>query len=273
MADGIIPGRTLTARHVGGVYGRAIVAQIRAITEYPADFWVMASAGLMWNLLQFAFLTVLFATVPDVAGWDYHEMLMLSGLLSAAAGSTALLCDGVWSTGQMVLKGEIDYRMTRPAPVVVQVATTHIGMQGFGEVAFGLVMAVYGWIGAGLGLAEAPVGVLALVCAILIECALITVFCAVNFWIKGPMSPFAFMLIDLQNSAMTMPLGLFPSGVRIVTMFVVPVAFVNFVPVAVLTGHLPAWWLVGTPLAAIAALLAAVGVYRLGLRSYDSSGH
>ncbi|THV30654.1 ABC transporter permease [Glycomyces paridis] len=273
MADLLAPRRPAGARHVGAVYTRAIVAQIRSITEYPADFWVMASAGVMWNVLQFAFLTVLFATVPDVAGWRYHEMLMLSGLFTVASGSTALLCDGVWSTGQMVLKGEIDYRITRPAPVVVQVATTHIGMQGFGEVAFGLVMLAYGWIGAGLGLAPVPIGLLAIACAVTIECALVTLFCAVNFWIKGPMSNFAFMLIDLQSNAMVLPLGLFPIGVRLLTMFVIPVAFVNFVPVAVLTGHLSAAWLVGTPLAALACVLAALGVYRLGLRSYDSSGH
>jgi ABC-2 type transport system permease protein len=265
--------RAAAARHAGGVYWRSLVAQIRAITEYPADFWVMASAGVMWNVLQFAFLTVLFAAVPDVAGWRYHEMLMLSGLLTVAAGSTALLCDGVWSTGTYVLKGEIDYRITRPAPVVVQVATSHIGMQGFGEVGFGLVMVAYGWIGAGMGLAAVPVGVLGLACAIVIECALITVMCAVNFWLKGNNSIFAFVLIDLQHNAMTMPLALFPAAVKIVTMFVVPVAFVNFVPVAVLTGHLGSWWLVGPPLTAAASVLLAAGLYRLGLRSYDSSGH
>jgi len=260
-------------RHVGGVYRRALVAQIRSITEYPADFWVMASAGVMWNLLQFAFLTVLFNAVPDVAGWDYHEMVLLSSLLAIAGGSTALFCDGVWSTGQMVLKGEIDYRITRPAPVVVQMATTHIGMQGFGEVGFGLVMFVYGWIGAGLGLAAVPVGVLALVCTAVIECALVTLFCSVNFWLKGPMSNFAFMFIDLQNSAMSMPLGLFPIGVKLVTLFVVPVAFVNFVPIAVLTGHMSGWWLIGTPVAAVLAVFAATVVYRFGLRSYDSAGN
>ncbi|SDL26029.1 ABC-type uncharacterized transport system, permease component [Glycomyces sambucus] len=272
MADTLTPDR-LTARHVGAVYRRALLAQIRAITEYPGDFWVMASAGVMWNVLQFAFLTVLFAAVPEVAGWRYHEMLMLSGLLTVAAGSTAILCDGIWSTGQMVLKGEIDYRMTRPAPVVVQVATTHIGMQGFGEVGFGLVMVAYGWIGAGLGPASLPLVLLGIVCAVVIECALITLFCAVNFWIKGPMSNFAFVMLDLQHHAMTMPLGLFPIGVKVVTMFVVPVAFVNFVPVAALSGHLAPWWVIGMPVAAAASVLAALGVYRLGLRSYDSSGH
>lgn len=270
MAD---PAKTLTARHVNGVYWRGLQAQIRAITEYPADFWVMASSGAMWNFLQFAFLSVLFATVPDVAGWTYHEMLLLSGLLTVSVGSTALLCDGVWSTGQMVLKGDIDYRITRPAPVVVQIATTHIGMQGFGEVSFGLVMIGYAWIGGGFSLAALPIALLALVCACVLECALMTIFCAVNFWIKGPMSNFAFMFVDLQSNAMRMPLALFPVAVKAVTYFVIPVAFVNFVPVAVLTGQVGPWWLIGTPLASAASLFGAVGVYRLGLRSYDSSGH
>ena len=57
------------------------------------------------------------------------------------------------------------------------------------------------------------------------------------------------------------------------SLFVVPVAFVNFVPVAVMTGHMSGRWLIGMPLIAIASLGLAAGVYRLGLRAYDSAGH
>jgi len=73
--------------------------------------------------------------------------------------------------------------------------------------------------------------------------------------------------------AMKLPLGVFPVAVRIVSLFIVPVAFINVVPVAVFTGHMSAWWLVGVPLAAVAAVALAAGVYRLGLRAYDSAGH
>jgi len=265
--------RSVPARHVFAIYWRTWFAQIRSIVEYPADLWVMASAGAMWNVLQFAFLAVLFANVPDVAGWGFHEMLLLSGLLSVAGGCNALFWDGIWSTGSMVIKGDIDYRITRPAPVVIQVGSAHIGMQSIGEVIFGSAMFWYGWIGAGLGLAAIPIGVLALAFAGVIQSALVTALCAVNFWVKGQMPIFAFMMIDLQGNAMKLPLGIFPAAVRVVTMFVVPVAFVNFVPVSVLTGHMNPWWLLGTPLAALAAVLLGVGVYRLGLRSYDSAGH
>ena len=273
MADTLPLKRTVPARHVFAIYWRTWGAQIRSIIEYPADLWVMASAGAMWNILQFAFIAVLFANVPDVAGWGYHEMLLLSGLLSVAGGLNALFWDGIWSTGGMVLKGDIDYRITRPAPVVIQIGSAHIGMQSIGEVVFGTAMFAYGWIGAGISPALLPVGVLALVVAGIIESALVTALCAVNFWIKGHMSIFAFLMIDLQGNSMRLPLGIFPTAVRVLAMFIVPVAFVNFVPVAVLTGHMNAWWLIGTPVTALAAILLAAGVYRLGLRSYDSSGH
>jgi ABC-type uncharacterized transport system permease subunit len=273
VADALALKRSVPVRHVLAMYWRSLAAQIRSIFEYPADLWVMVSAGAMWNLLQFAFLAVLFANVPDVAGWGFHEMLLLSGLLAVAGGANAMFADGVWSTGSFVIKGDIDYRITRPAPVITQVASSHLGLQSFGEVVLGLLMLGYGWIGAGIGLAWVPVGVLMLVCAGVIQSALVTALCAVNFWIKGPASIFAFLMIELQGQSMRLPLGLFPVAVRIITLFVVPIAFVNVVPVAVITGHLSVWWLVGTPLTAVASLLLAAGVYRLGLRSYDSAGH
>jgi ABC-type uncharacterized transport system permease subunit len=273
VADTLPLKRSVPTRHVFAIYWRTWFAQIRSIVEYPADLGVMASAGALWNILQFAFIAVLFANVPDVAGWGFHEMLLLSGLLSLAGGSNSMFWDGIWSTGQMVLKGDIDYRITRPTPVVVQVGSAHIGMQSIGEMVLGLAMFVYGWIGAGIGWTAIPVGIAALVLAGIIQSGFVTALCAVNFWIKGPMSNFAFVMVDLQRNALNLPLGIFPLAVRIVAMFAIPVAFVNFVPVAVLTGHMPKAWLIGTPLTAVVAVLLATGVYRLGLRAYDSAGH
>lgn len=273
MADTLPLKHSVPVRHALAMYWRALAAQVRSIIEYPADLWVMASAGAVWNLLQFAFLAVLFSTVPDVEGWGFHEMLLLSGLLSIAGGANALLFDGAWSTGQMVIKGDIDYRLTRPAPVVLQVGSSHIGLQSFGELLLGFAMFVYGWIGAGLGPAWIPVGLFAIACAAVIQCGLVTALCAVNFWIKSPMSMFAFLMIDLQGGAMKLPLGVFPAAVRVISLFIVPVAFVNVVPVAVIAGHMSAWWLIGTPLTALFAVVLAAGVYRLGLRAYDSAGH
>lgn len=264
---------TARMRHAGAVYRRSIGAYLRSMAEYPADFWIMSIAGTLWQIVLFAFLNILFANVNAIDGWGYHEMLVLAGFLATSWSSTALFWDGIWDTGKMIVEGDMDYRLTRPAPVLVQVASKHLGMQVFGEMTLGLVMIAIGWTGAGLGLAAIPVGLFLLVCASIIQAALLTIANAANFWMKGRTPVIAFMLTELQNEAMRFPLTIFPIGVRLILTFGLPLAFASFVPAQILTGRLDAWWLIGPPLAAAACALAAVWVFRAGVRAYDSAGN
>jgi len=263
----------LGARHTAGVYRRSIGAYLRSIAEYPADFWVMAIAGSFWQVMMFAFMTILFGNVTTVAGWDYHEMLVLAGFLSTGWASTALFWDGIWDTGKMIIEGDMDYRLTRPASVLVQIGSKHVGMQVFGEMTLGLVMLGIGWTGAGLGLATVPVGLFLLVCSAVIQAALLTIANAANFWMKGRTPILAFMLTELQNEAMRFPLTIFPATVKLVLTFGLPLAFASFIPAQILTGRLDPWWLVGPPIAAIATAALAVWIFKRGLRAYDSAGN
>jgi ABC-2 type transport system permease protein len=261
------------ARHAFGVYRRSIGAYLRSIAEYPADFWVMALAGSFWQVMLFAFLSILFANVNTIDGWGYHEMLVLAGFLATSWSSTALFWDGIWDTGKMIVEGDMDYRITRPAPVLVQVGSKHIGMQVFGETTLGLVMIAIGWTGAGLGLGAIPVGLFLLVCAAVIQAALLTIANAVNFWMKGRTPVVAFMVTEMQNETMRFPLTIFPVAVRLVLTFGLPLAFASYVPAQILTGRLTEWWLIAPPIAAAATVVVAVWVFRAGLKAYDSAGH
>ncbi|WP_335987400.1 ABC transporter permease [Glycomyces sp. MUSA5-2] len=260
-------------RHAFGVYRRSIGAYLRSIGEYPADFWVMAVAGTFWQIMLFAFLTILFGNVSTIDGWGYHEMLVLAGFLATSWSSTALFWDGVWDTGKMVVEGDIDYRITRPAPVLVQVGSKHVGMQVFGEATLGVVMLAIGWTGAGLGWSAVPVGLLLMVCAIVIQASLLTIANAANFWMKGRSPVIAFMVTELQNEAMRFPLTIFPAAVRLVLTFGLPLAFASFIPAQILTGRLDPWWIATAPVAAGISAAVAVWVFRMGLRAYDSAGH
>ncbi|MCH7230136.1 ABC-2 family transporter protein [Glycomyces sp. L485] len=260
-------------RHTAAVYGRSLAAHVKSTMEYPADFWIMASSGALWQVLQFAFISVLFANITTVAGWGYHEMLILAGFLGLSGGSSALFWDGIWSTPSMIVKGELDYRIVRPAPVMVQVASSHIGMQSFGEVTLSSAMLVLGWTGAGLGLDMLPLALLLLACACVIQCALLTAMCAIGFWVKGHFPAFAWIAVDLQRDVMRFPLGIYPPLVRLAATFMLPFAFASFVPVQILMGRLPAWWMTGTIAVTVVMVGIAVAVFRAGLRSYDSAGH
>lgn len=260
-------------RHTADVYGRSMFAHVRSALEYPTEFWIMVAAGGLWQALQFTFITVLFGNIAAVAGWSYHEVLILVGFLSLSTAGAGLLWDGIWGLGSMVINGGMDYLIVRPAPVIVQIASRHLDLHAIGGATLGAAMVVYGWIGAGLGIAQIPVGLMLLVCAVVIQCALLTALCAINFWIKGHMPVFAWVAQDLQNDTMRLPLSMYPALVRQVATWAVPFAFASFVPVQILTGRVSAWWMIGTLAAVVANILIAAIVCRAGLRSYDSAGN
>ncbi|MEU6861511.1 ABC-2 family transporter protein [Glycomyces sp. NPDC046736] len=263
----------ISIRHAAGVYRRSIGAYLRSMAEYPADFWVMAVSGIFWQATLFGFIGVLFGNITTLGGWGYHEMLLLAGFLSVTGSSTALLWDGIWDVGKLIVEGDLDYRLTRPAPVLIQVGSKHVGMQAFGEMTMGTLMIVIGWTGAGLGLAQIPVALLLLLCGFVIQGALLTLANTANFWMKGRMPVVAFMLIELQLESMRFPLTVFPIAVRIGLTFVLPLAFASFVPVQILIGELDPLWLLAPPAAAALTGWIAALVFRLGLRAYDSAGH
>jgi ABC-2 type transport system permease protein len=260
-------------RHTASSHLRQIGAQIRAVTEYPADFWTMAVTGVLNLAVQVGFIGVLFASIQSLGGWGFHAMLMLTGFMVLADAVTEVGWEGIWSLGNRIVSGDIDYRITRPMPVMMQVGASAIGMQASTKVVVGAAMLGVGWSGAGVSAAMVPAALLLFACAVVVQIAVFTSLCCVAFWMKGPGVPIAFLGSTVQEEATRFPLQIYPKAVRAALTWVVPFAFVNFIPVSILTGELPLWWLAFPPVTAAAAVAVSVLVARAGLRRYESAGH
>lgn len=262
-------------RHAVAVYWRSLRAHFQSMMEYPGDFWIMAGAGALSQVVGFGFLSVLFSRIDGVDGWGFHEMLMLSGFMAVCLGLVELGWDGVWTVSRMVVVGDLDYRITRPVPVTVQIASSAIGMQAFGNFTAGLAMAVYGWIGAGIGFhpLTLALGLLLFASAVASQIAFTTILNCLGFWIKGRQGSFAYAAIELQSAVGRFPLQIYPVAIRLAVTFGLPFAFVNYIPVQILTGRLPALWVLAPPLVAAALLALTAFVVRRGLRAYESAGH
>jgi ABC-2 type transport system permease protein len=53
------------------LYFRFLGAHLRAILEYQADFWVMALATVLIQVVSLVFLSAVFAKVPNHNGWSF----------------------------------------------------------------------------------------------------------------------------------------------------------------------------------------------------------
>ncbi|MEV3937097.1 ABC-2 family transporter protein [Glycomyces sp. NPDC049804] len=260
-------------RHTASLYTRLIAAQFRSITEYPADFWTMVSVALIQQAAQIAFIAVVFAQVTTLDGWGFPQMLLLIGFMVLADSVTEVGWDGMWRLGRMIVNGELDYAVIRPAPAMMQIGASAIGMQSAANMTTGLTMIVIGWSGAGVPLAMVPAAVLLFACAVVVQLTVITAMNCANFWLKGPSPVFAWLTSQTQETATRFPLTIYPRAVRTVLTWVVPLAFVNYIPVRILTGDLPAWWLAVPPAVALALVAIAVLIAKAGLARYESAGH
>jgi ABC-2 type transport system permease protein len=262
-------------RHAFTVYLRTLRAHLQSMMEYPGDFWIMVGAGVLTQAMGFGFLSVLFSRIDSVGGWGFHEMLLLSGFMAVSLGLVELGWDGVWTTGRQIVDGDLDYLITRPAPMTVQIASTSIGMQAFGNFTAGLAMAVYGWIGSGIGFhpLTLALGAILFASAVIVQAAFTTILNYLGFWLKGRYGSFAYAAVQVQLAIARYPLTLYPVAIRLAVTFGLPFAFVNFVPAQVLTGRLPLAWATAPPIAALALAALTALMLRRGLRAYESAGH
>lgn len=198
-------------------------------------------------------------------------MLGLLGLADLLMGNTDRI-------GARVRDGSLDTMLVRPVPVLAQVAADRFALRRLGRVGQGL--GVLGWALSSLDVAWTPGKVLLVPVMVVAGAAIFAAVMVVG-------AAFQFVAGDaaeVQNAFMyggcTMlkyPPTVFAADLLRGVTFVVPLAFVNWLPALYLLGRpdplgLPGWAAFASPLVAFAVFLPASLAWRAGVRSYRSTG-
>jgi ABC-2 type transport system permease protein len=240
-------------------YWLIVVMWMRSTMTYRASFLMTTLGNFAGTALDFVAIVLMFTRVDSF-------------------GIADLLMGSMDRLGQRVRDGTLDTLLVRPAPVLAQVAADKFALRRLGRVTQGAL--VLGWAIARLDIAWTPVNLL-LVPVMLISGA--GIFGSV-FVIGGAFQFLSNDASEVQNSftyggntLLQFPPTVFAKDlVRGVT-FVVPLAFVNWLPALRILGRddplgLPAWVDFAPPLVAGACLALSGLAWRAGLRSYRSTG-
>ncbi|MET7593567.1 MULTISPECIES: ABC transporter permease [unclassified Streptomyces] len=272
----------------GGGYGRVrealrayrmIAAMwIRSTMAYRASFAMTAFGNFAATALDFAAILLMFSQVDRLGGYSLPEVAFLYGLSGAAFGLADLAMGSMDRLGRRVRDGTLDTLLVRPVPVLAQVAADRFALRRLGRITQGLL--VLGWAVAALDIAWSPLKVLLIPVTLLSGGA---IFAAV--FVAG--AAFQFVAQDASevqnsftyggNTLLQYPPTVFAKDlVRGVT-FVLPLAFVNWLPALYVLGRpypldLPAWVAFTPPLVAAGCCALAGLAWRVGLRSYRSTG-
>lgn len=241
-----------------GAYLAGMVAQILA---YVADFLVI------WVLVR---------GFGTLAGWTWEEIALLwaFNLLSYAIGAAFTFCQSELE-GQ-IQGGTFDGYLVRPLNPYASFAAQRFNVGYLGHIL--LAAGILAWALANLHIAWTPRSVLFLMLALagasLLQAAVLTLLGAWSFTFVR--ATFLFGFAGTLRTFVTYPITIYGATIQIVLTALVPFAFVNFYPAAVLLDKdgqlLPGWigWL--TPVVGVLMFYGAYRVWMRGVDRYQGAG-
>jgi ABC-2 type transport system permease protein len=265
-------------RHALGLWRRLAGARARSQLQYPVSFGLHCAVAVLAPLVELAALLLVFTNTPSLAGWSRGEVVFLYAVTGVAFTLGDALVGCADTVSEKIRDGSFDAFLLRPVNSLVQVCADAFALRRAARVVFHL--GVLGVVAGQGAVAWTPARVAVVAFAVVTG---FTVFSAV--WVAT--SAFAFWVVDSREfgNAFTygggflaqQPLDVYGTWLRRFVVYVLPIAFAVYLPVAWVldkpraAGLPPAATLL-SPVVALVAALGAAAVWRRGVRHYRSTG-
>lgn len=258
------------------LYWALVAGSIRSRRQYKFDFLFTNLAYGIIFAVEFVAVGALLYRFGVIAGWDIYEIALLFGVSSIAMGLVRVFLSELMYFERYIIQGDFDALMVRPWPTLLQLVTANVDPGRLGAILQGGIIAyvgVDGLIGRG---ALSPWALLYLpvlfVVGAAIFAAVLLATSALAFWVQR-VDELTTFTIHAPQAAGTYPLLIYPRWIQHLLTTVLPVAYVNYIPVRYLIGRGGTAYDLATPLlVAVAALMLAHSVWRAGERRYQSTG-
>lgn len=257
----------------------AALASTRGEMQYRASFIMGLLYGVLFQSIGFIFVAVVLTRFEAVAGWGLWEVGLLYGIRLSAHGLWVMSMNQLLRFDQIVQGGEWDRYLIRPMPIWAQLMFTQFRIPPLGDFFSGLVL---------LGSALAHVRIdwnvamvlfllLAIVGGALIDGAFQLGAAAFAFRYLETL-PLRIVFDDLQGRFGSYPMTIFERPLRAFMTWIVPMAFMAWVPSTVFLGRtaeLPfsVWFAWGSPIVGFGLIAIALRLFQHESRQYQSAGH
>ena len=253
-------------------------SRIRAQMAYRTSFVtdILGTVGV--GLTELAEVWVIFHNVDVLGGLDFTAALLVFALSNICFSLADMFVGHLDLLPTYIRAGTIDAYYVRPLPLLAQFMSSEISLRRMGRLAVAVIVLAVALARADIAWDAAAVALLllSLVSGTAIFSALFTAAGGLQFFIVDG-AEFTNAFTYGGSYAAQQPQGVFPDPLRIFWTFVVPTAFVAYLPaVAILDlpGDFlaPIWLAWCTPLAAVFAWVVAGRCWRAGTRHYQGAG-
>ncbi|GAA5065600.1 ABC transporter permease [Nocardia callitridis] len=259
-------------------YAAVLRSRVRAQRSYRLSFASEIFSATLTGVVEFAEVWVIFHNVSVLGGLDLDGALLLFGLSQTAFALAQVGFGHLDTLPTLIRMGKLDAYYLRPQPLLLQLITSDISLRRLARAAVSAVILGFGLVRNDIGYGPATFAIVAVALVTGVAVAGGLFVCAAGL---------QFFLIDgaeMTNSftyggafAATQPASVYPTPLRLLFGFAIPVAFTGYLPTLALLSQpgpalLPTWLVWCTPLAALWVWCLAAGCWRLGTRHYQGGG-
>lgn len=262
-----------------GLGARLWLAGLRGALQYRTDTLIVIVMALVFQGTGFAFAWVVLTRFEAIGGWSLGEIAFLYGLRLIVHAAAGVLAGPFFGLEWQVRSGQFDRYLVRPVSPLLQFITQSVQVSVLGDLLGGL--AIFFAANALTDVAWSPVAIgyllLAIIGGALVELATRVLIGAMTFKTLTS-APLMFLSDSVFSTYANYPLSIFGPVLVWIFTFLIPLAFVAYLPATVLldrTAELqigPAFAYLA-PLAGIVWLAVAAWIFNRQLRNYQSAGH
>ena len=208
---------------------------------------------------------VLFSLKDNVGGYTFDQVMLLWGLSAGTYGVSHFFFSNSYHLSELINNGKLDSFLVQPKNVLISVITTDVTTSALGDIIYGYLMVLI------FGLT--PLNLLLFTIFSILGGIILTsvsvILNSLSFWFSK-----TDVIADTGNNMMTnfanYPDGIFKGIIKLMFFTILPVAFVNHIPVQLLTKFDLGMFLLVVLVTIIFTSLAFYIFYK-GLKRYSSS--
>lgn len=256
------------------IYAVSTAQHLKRMLQYRSDFLIGAGSFLFIQASGILFMVLIFQQIPDLNGWSLTEMMFLYGYFQLPRGLDHLCTDNIWLIPTKIRRGEIDRYLLRPINPLFQLVIERFQVEAFGELAVGVALMVYTipQLNVPITVGTVALGLLFILLGALIYTSIKLMTASIGFWVINSM-PIMTTIYNIADFS-KYPTTIFPKAIQWTVTYLIPFAFVSFLPATVLLNRADGFpVLAGSVIAVTIFAFCAYKLWTLGLKSYQSVGN
>ncbi len=246
---------------------------VRSAMQYKMSFFFTALGQFLVSFHVFLGIHFMFLRFSQVKGYTYDEVLLCYSVLLMSFSLAECFARGFDGFGSLVRQGTFDRIMVRPRSPVLQVLGSRFELSRIGRMFQAVVMFVWGIRTSDVNWSLQRVWVLfmMLLGGTVLFTGIFMIYAALCFFTLEGLE-FMNVLTDGAKEHGKYPLDIYGKRIFALCTYIIPYTLVQYYPLQVILGRTNRWYYGLYPLGTVLFLGVCYGIWRFGVKHYQSAG-